>query len=291
MMNVEKKFINCYICKKETPTDIVYEDHDVRIVKCYKCGLMYQNPQLSEEHIQKISYQPNYFESYQKVEERQRIYFKNRFQDIFKRLKGGKVLDIGCGIGSFLSVAQEYGLEAYGVEVSEWASQIARKKQRLNIFTGLLENANFEDDTFEMIHMCHVLEHCAEPVVVLTEVKRILKQNGILFIEVPNEKNFKIRFWLINLLRRLLINGKINPLRPYPEHLFLYTSKTIGMMLNKADLDIINLKVEGFADQYRLNANVMEPDWKTYLLSLLLRTGIDVKIGLGSSIVVMATKH
>lgn len=159
------------------------------------------------------------------------------------------------------------------------------------IFTGLIERVNFEDNTFDMVYMGHILEHCADPIVMLTEVKRIMKPNGILFIEVPNEENFRIRLWLINLMRRLLIRGKINSIKPYPEHLFFYTRKTITMILNKAGLAINCCKVEGYSSPYRFRTNIMDLDWKTYLFSLILRTGIDVKIGLGSYITIDATKY
>lgn len=290
-MNLKKKNINCYICKEKTPTKVIYKDGDIRIVRCCNCGLMYQNPQLPEEWIQKISYKPNYFEFYEKIEEKQKIFFKNRFQSTFNKLKGKRVLDIGCGTGSFLCAAEESGLEAYGVEISEWASQIARKKLRVKIFTGLLRNAGFNDNAFDMVHMSHVLEHFADPVAELLEVKRILKPNGLLFIEVPNEKNFKLRLRLLNLFRKLLVHGKRDPIKPYPEHLFLYTEKTMAIILNRAGLDILNLKIEGFSDKNRLNISIVNPNWKTYLFSLILKTGIDLKMGLGSFIIVEATKN
>lgn len=57
----DKRNVNCYICGEETTAGTVYEDRYMRIVRCGKCCLMYQNPQLSEESIQKINYKSDYF--------------------------------------------------------------------------------------------------------------------------------------------------------------------------------------------------------------------------------------
>lgn len=288
---MEKRMVACCICGKETPSSVVYEDNDMRIVKCHGCGLMYQNPQLPEGQIQETSYQPDYFQSYETVEERQRMFFKNKFQNVFEKVGNGKVLDVGCGIGTFLSVVQELGLEPHGVEVSEWACQIAEKKWGLHVFNGLLEQARFEDDTFDIVHMNHVLEHCAHPISVLSEVKRVLKPNGMLFVEVPYEENFKIRLWLQNLLRGILIKEKLEPLKPFREHLFLYSDKTIGRIIEQSGLDLVSIRVEGFSNPQRFNASVMKPNWKTDLLSFFLQTQIDVIVGLGSFVSVEATRH
>lgn len=44
----------------------------------------------------------------------------------------------------------------------------------------------FRNDAFNQVVMFHVLEHCENPVKVLAEVKRVLKKNGIVRIEIPN---------------------------------------------------------------------------------------------------------
>ena len=99
-----------------------------------------------------------------------------------------KILDIGCGTGDFLAMAQKYNWTIAGVEPDAEAREIAAEKTASEIHTNdwLSE---IPDHSFDAITMWHVLEHVPNLVEQIATLKRIVKPNGSIFIAVPNYKS------------------------------------------------------------------------------------------------------
>ncbi|OYU96760.1 MAG: hypothetical protein CFE21_00295 [Bacteroidetes bacterium B1(2017)] len=166
---------------------------------CNFCGLIIQNPQLSEQSSN-IFYQKYYRELYngsrnptKEEQERQDIRSKNQANCLFNYLKVNNkstpisILDIGSSTGAFLLNIKEHfpNTELFGVEPGEgyreYCSNIG-----LNIVTDIKE---FQEKNlkFDVINISHVLEHISEPVDFLKDIKsKYLKKDGILMVEVPN---------------------------------------------------------------------------------------------------------
>lgn len=110
-----------------------------------------------------------------------------------------KVLEVGCGVGHILERIQKG--ELTGIDISE--IQIKRAKERLKDSAKLIkcsaENLPFDDKSFDRVICTEVFEHTLEPKLVLNEVYRILKDDGIISLSVPNEK-------LITLTKKTLLN-------------------------------------------------------------------------------------
>ena len=121
--------------------------------------------------------------------------------DRFPRyVQNGKVLDVGCGSGVFLSVLKYFGWNVWGVELSRSAAQAARDFHGIDVFVGDLCEAGFENDFFDYITFNHSLEHLPNTDEALAEARRILKPGGTIYIEVPNIESLSQRisgeFWL-----------------------------------------------------------------------------------------------
>ena len=99
------------------------------------------------------------------------------------KLKPGKILDIGCGLGWLLS-AVETGWKKYGVEISKYASENAA--QYADITNDHFLNADYESNFFDLIVMHHVIEHMQDPIKNLKKAIKILKGNGIIIIATPD---------------------------------------------------------------------------------------------------------
>lgn len=102
---------------------------------------------------------------------------------------GSSLLDIGCGTGSFLfhcerkfSFAQLHGLEYDDRLVKQAITNLSRAE----ISQGNAEKLPYEDGSFDVITSFQVIEHVANPNTMLSEIKRILKPNGIVLITTPN---------------------------------------------------------------------------------------------------------
>lgn len=101
-------------------------------------------------------------------------------------LPNGRVLDIGCGSGIYLSQLKALGWAVSGIEISSKAAAVAKAQYGIDVFCGQPTDAPFEDESFDHIHINHALEHFPDPFSVLKKVKTLLKPNGTLYIEVPN---------------------------------------------------------------------------------------------------------
>jgi 2-polyprenyl-3-methyl-5-hydroxy-6-metoxy-1,4-benzoquinol methylase len=99
---------------------------------------------------------------------------------------GKRLLDAGCGAGSFLRIANKLGALGEGIEPSEYASGVARS-QGLKVFCGTIEAfAEQTTDTLDIITSHHVIEHVPDPVASFRAMRKLLAPNGFIWIAVPN---------------------------------------------------------------------------------------------------------
>ncbi len=105
-----------------------------------------------------------------------------------RKLPKGRLLDVGCGAGLTLELAQNSGWLAEGVDVDEAAVENARNKG-LNADSGKLDQLKFPAESFDAVVLNHVIEHVYDPSAMLRECWRILRHNGCLLVNTPNSKS------------------------------------------------------------------------------------------------------
>jgi len=104
-----------------------------------------------------------------------------------------RLLDVGCSSGALLLVARDLGFQTAGVEPAGKAADTARSFG-LDVYNGLLHEANYTDDGFDIVTMFEVVEHLIDPVTVVREIHRILKPGGVLLIGTGNAASWTARF-------------------------------------------------------------------------------------------------
>jgi 2-polyprenyl-3-methyl-5-hydroxy-6-metoxy-1,4-benzoquinol methylase len=146
-------------------------------------------------------------------------------------VRTGKLLDIGCGAGSYLASMKQIGWDAYGVELSSVACELARKKMGLNVFNGTVAEASFPRDFFRIITMHQVLEHTQDPTETLCEIHRVLKADGLLAISVPDAESLESKIF-----------GSAWHNWELPRHLYHFSRATITAMLEKNGFLVTDVK-------------------------------------------------
>ena len=97
----------------------------------------------------------------------------------------GRMLDVGCGDGSVLKLAQELGWKAEGVDFDAQAVDAARRKG-LSVRLGGLAEQGYADESFHLVLISHVIEHIHDPLAMLREIRRVLRVGATLAVTTPN---------------------------------------------------------------------------------------------------------
>src|SRR5207247_6877452 len=97
----------------------------------------------------------------------------------------GRYLDVGCGSGAALGVAQALGWRVAGIEMDTAAAEKARRFTE-EIYVGDVRSAPFDRASFDVVTAFHVLEHVPDPVAVVRHMLEWLAAEGLVIVEVPN---------------------------------------------------------------------------------------------------------
>ena len=154
--------------------------------------------------------------------------------DRFPRYKrDGMVLDVGCGNGSYLSFLKHHGWRVMGVELSKEAAATAKQKLDIDVIVGDLQDLSFPANSFDHIHMSHVLEHVTSPVDTLKKVRQLLKPNGTAYIEVPNyessRRKMSEQYWYA---------------WETPRHLYMFSPRTLSRTLHECGLSVTKIRTK-----------------------------------------------
>ena len=198
-------------------------------MKCRKCGLIYLNPCPNKEEIR--NYYPPWYHSRAQNQVRDitktkiwgipwRDAMRTKTAPILKHRSEGRILDVGCGDGSMLKYLMDSGWTVCGVELQETSARYARDMLGLNVFQGRLEDVDLPEKSFDVVTLFHVLEHLTDPSRTLKKARSLLKEDGIILVEVPNFASMEARIFGPRW------NGIAAPL-----HLFHFTPETVWAML------------------------------------------------------------
>lgn len=99
--------------------------------------------------------------------------------------KDKKVLDVGCGVGMFMSKFKKLGSDVYGIDVDKEKIKIAKKSFK-NVFASPSEKLPFRKNSFDVVWLHEVIEHVDDDKQTITECFRVLKSGGKLIIFAPN---------------------------------------------------------------------------------------------------------
>ena len=105
------------------------------------------------------------------------------------REKRGRLLDIGCGNGDFLARMRDLGWTVRGIEPDGVAVESALTRG-LEVRWGMLEPDAYDERSFDVVTLNHVIEHVPNPAEVLACCHRILDHQGWLIISTPNARSW-----------------------------------------------------------------------------------------------------
>ena len=197
----EKK--KCHICSSEDFTRLSEKDRyglEMSVVICKNCGLIQTNPRMDELSYNKF-YKNEYRSIYESGDDAIEKEFQkeiNRGNEIFKYITENSnielhdkfVVEIGTGAGGILKKFQDEGNRILGVDFGQEYLEFGIKNN-LNLKVGSIEIIEQEEEKPDVVILSHVVEHFLEPIEMLTKIKKLLKREGIVYVEVPGIKNME----------------------------------------------------------------------------------------------------
>jgi 2-polyprenyl-3-methyl-5-hydroxy-6-metoxy-1,4-benzoquinol methylase len=177
----------CPICEGNVTISRYGED----LSYCSSCNFHFQNPSK-----QNVLYDRDYYARGEGF-----LAFLGKLKDaldyrsIFSSLKpSGKILDVGCGAGAFLSKLKTRGFEAWGMDTSASAVALATNQTSPGqVRLGPFSKAQFRNDFFDGAVCLHVIEHIDEPALFLKEIFQVLKPSATLVLRLPNFASWEAR--------------------------------------------------------------------------------------------------
>lgn len=150
----------------------------------------------------------------------------------------GRLLDVGCAIGTELAAAQARGWEAIGLELSKTSLAVARERG-LDARGDRLDEAGLADGHFDLVTLNHVLEHIPDPAPFLADVCRVLRPGGLLFVAVPNVETWWVR-----------VKGDRYGWTFQDDHFLHFSRSTLSRMLERHHFEILDAHTSRWIDYH-----------------------------------------
>ncbi|MFA4888241.1 MAG: methyltransferase domain-containing protein [Candidatus Omnitrophota bacterium] len=154
---------------------------------------------------------------------------------------GAKILDIGCGDGSFIKQVKGR-FDCRGLEISEYLAGKARESG-LNIILGNFLLAEFADEKFDAITLISLLEHLDDPAAAMAKCFSLLNIGGVLLIKTVNYGCFN----------RIIKRGNWTGFRP-PDHIVYFTPASLKRLLKRIGFTKIKISSWTFSDNMYCDA-------------------------------------
>lgn len=234
------KILVCPICaskniKKYMDTkDYFFTKEDFSISQCNDCEFVFTNP--IPTNLSKYYETTNYLSHntadngimgilYSKL---RNINIKRKYKLVTGYCKNGNLLDIGCGTAELINYFKHQNWNVTGVEPNESARTYTKNTFNIDTFEEDELN-NFEKHSFDVITMWHVLEHVPNLHDRVSQLKKLLKPNGTMFIALPNlnspdAKKYKQKWSALDV----------------PRHLYHFTQNTFAKLIDGYNLKIVH---------------------------------------------------
>ena len=234
--------VPCPYCGATDSSHLYTEYGSIQIVRC-TCSQIYTSPRIKSPEAIYWGDRDAYHREARLIFEGRATHHRdpNYLEELrlIERFRTpGTFLDVGCNMGMLLRLAVARGWSGIGVEPSPSLAGLARDELGLEVLNCFLhEVPDSHNGNYDIVALSDVFEHVSEPLAMLSEVNRLLKPDGLLYVKVPNAS--------FNVFKQ-----KMSGLRGRPpqhgvwdsyEHVVHYTDKTLRRMLHKGGFDVLKL--------------------------------------------------
>ncbi|MCA9256084.1 MAG: class I SAM-dependent methyltransferase [Phycisphaerales bacterium] len=204
------------------------------VVICRTCGFVFNNPMLTEASYIRY-YDTIYRQIYMGYERPVDSYFEEQYEARGKRhvdyiqevasveLDGRRVVEIGCGSGGILQAFRERGAHTLGFDFDSRFVEFGAERHGLELYSTDYRDFSF-DPPADVVILSNVLEHILGPVAQLRDIRKIMADDGLLFIEVPALEGRRFG-WSLQLA-----------------HVSYFSADTLDCVLRQAGFHVVDIR-------------------------------------------------
>lgn len=226
----------CCNCGSKRSTEVA-SGPVIPLVVCTECGLMRQGFSSGRQTRPFVSYaggKERFFQQRKDKEAAQVVDFLKIMPQLEKFLpEKGRLLEIGCAMGTLLNEIRRLGWKVVGVEPEEWTCELARNKYNLDVINSTFQEADLQESSFDVVLLLHVIEHLPNPNKGLSQIARLIRPGGFLVLETPRFDTLWFR--LLKGRERSVIQG----------HYYYFTRETIQGLACKSGFEVVQLDLVG----------------------------------------------
>lgn len=275
----------CLLCDNKAFTkfmelsDYFLTQEKFTLYRCNACGLIHTTPvpalsklsdyYASEEYISHSGKKTNLIgKVYLSV---RKYTHARKYKLVNKYSRGRSILDIGCATGEFLNFCSARGMMVTGIEPNPKARNFAVSQYNLNV-KDEHEIDQLQSDSIDTITMWHVLEHVPDLNRRMSDLFRLLKDDGTAYIALPNHLSFDTKYY-----------GKYWAAWDVPRHLYHFDRNSFRQLAMKHNFKVTAVLPMHFDAFYVSLLSEKYKNGKSSLLNALL-------VGLRSNLRAMAGK-
>lgn len=193
----DSKELSCFLCQTRNFKLISNRDRYGLLYPtgvCLDCGHVQQTSYLNDKSLN-IFYERYYRNIYKTGSPEELFlsqYFKTakKIDDFIGEASKINILEVGCGPGGILKYFYDkYNSQVLGIDLDQRYLDFG-KENNLNLINSTIESFQTEQK-FDLVIVCHVLEHLNNPIDFLIKIRSLLNENGSVYIEVPSLESVK----------------------------------------------------------------------------------------------------
>ena len=240
------KAVRCPACDLDN-RDVHFVKKGFTFRKCSSCQTVYISPRPPRKILDTFYQNAECIRMFSALmkdveKERTRLFFKPRVKRVLTELRKhhsltGKLLEIGCGIGTFLEIIRDATCyECYGLDPDAYALAVASGKG-LTTFCSTVEDFDPRGHQFDVVLNFETIEHVFSPLAFLEKINVMLPPGGLLVFTTPNYQGFDV-----------LMLGRHYKNVYGPNHLNYFNAGTIGRLLERAGFETVSVQTPGILD-------------------------------------------
>lgn len=258
----------CPICqnthnKPEVAKVTICPDSVTELIACPQCQCRYFSTMPTDQQLARF-YNQAFYENF----DHHKLMAKGRyFAKWLSRLKsGGRFLDVGCSTSHFIhGINSHCDWQVYGTEIDPQMVEYAKQQFDIDVRLGELDQVNYPDEFFDVIHVGDVLEHVRDPITFLQACKRYLKPDGLFYLAIPNG--------YVDAKEIIRYSQQTGQTAFSPKgHLYFFYPETLDYLFNRFDFHIKQSRTYGLKNGLRsLGLLPAKSNWQSHYIPQFLQ--------------------